>query len=110
MYIRTLVRPFGQWIILSEFEPIPIPARPCGHWIMALDYWPILPLPARVQVTNEFIEIDGWLFSLASVTKGHLNWIRASLVRWSKEDGSDENRLWLTGILEAISDVLIEKP
>lgn len=111
MYIRTFARPCDQWILASDFGPIlPIPARPCGHWIMGFEYWPILPLPSRVQVTNEFIEIDGWLFSLADVTKRHLDWFSALLVRWSKEDGSDENRQWLAGILEALYDVLIEKP
>ncbi len=109
MYIRIFARPDNQWILASEHGPsLPIPARACGHWIMASEYWPILPIPARVRVTHEFIEIDGWLFSLTHPTKRHLAWIQDSLVRWSKEDGSERNRQWLADILEAIYEVLSE--
>lgn len=62
---------------------------------------PILPIPARLQVTNDFIEIDGWVLFLRPMTAPQLHWFHESLNRWAEEDSSTQNQRWLDGIMQA---------
>lgn len=66
-------------------------------------------MPRRVRVTNEFLEIDGWVFPLSFVTKSLLIWLQASFLRWVEEDQSLRNRQWIEGIAVAFQDGLAGK-
>ena len=85
---------------------VPIGCSPNGRWLVSSEELPELPSPARVAVTRDFIEMDGWVFSLRGVPNGMLVWLQASFLRWVKEDSSVENRKWITGIVEALQDVV----
>jgi hypothetical protein len=84
----------------------PFGRSPDGNWIVSADELPELPMPRRVRVTNEFLEIDDWVFPLSFVTKSLLIWLQASFYRWADEDESKRNREWLEGIFEAFQDGL----
>ena len=62
-----------------------------------------------MEVTKEFIEIDGWVFPLSYVSKSMLIWLHALFLRWAKEDDSARNRQWIEGIAEAFQDGLAGK-
>jgi hypothetical protein len=57
-------------------------------------------------VTKDFIEFDGWVFPLSYVSKSLLVWMRATFLRWMKEDESERNREWIEGIVEAFQESL----
>jgi len=79
----------------------PIGSSPEGHLIVSTVELPTLPIPERVVVTADHIEIDGWVFPFSSVTKGWLAWFQKTLLGWGDLDKSEQNRLWLNGIVEA---------
>ena len=84
----------------------PFGRSPDGHWIVSAGDLPELPIPKHVAVTKDFIEIDGWVFPLSYVSKSLLVWLQASFLRWVKEDGSEKNKEWINGIVEAFQDGL----
>ena len=84
----------------------PFGMNPDGHWIVSAEDLPELPIPKHVAVTKDFIEIDGWVFPLSYVSKSLLVWLQASFLRWVKEDGSEKNKEWINGIVEAFQDGL----
>jgi hypothetical protein len=84
----------------------PFGHSPDGQWIVSAEDLPILPIPKHAVVTKDFIEIDGWVFPLAYVTKSLLVWLQASFLRWSKEDDSTKNQQWVEGIVEAFQNAL----
>jgi len=84
----------------------PFGRSPDGHWIVSAEDLPELPIPKQVEVTKEFIDIDGWVFPLSYVSKSLLVWLQASAIRWAKEDGSERNREWIEGIAEAFQHAL----
>lgn len=88
----TTAQPFGR--------------RPDGRWIVSAEDLPKLPIPRHVEVTKDFIDIDGWVFPLSYVSKSLLVWLQASFVRWVDEDKSQRNREWIEGIAEAFQNGL----
>lgn len=92
---RTTAAPFGR--------------SPDGHWIVSAEDLPELTIPKHVSVSNDCIEIDGWVFPLSYVSKSFLVWLRASFLRWVEEDGSERNREWIDGIAEAFQEGLVGK-
>ncbi len=78
--------------------------RPDGQWIVFAEDLPILPIPKCVEVTKEFIAIDGWLFPLPYVTRSLLVWLQQTFIRWSKEDDSEKNKEWINGLVKAFED------
>jgi hypothetical protein len=84
----------------------PFGRGPDGHWIVSADDLPELPIPKHVEVTKDFIGIDGWVFPLAYVSKSLLVWLQTSFLRWAGEDGSVRNREWIEGIAEAFQHAL----
>jgi hypothetical protein len=87
----------------------PFGRSPDGHWIVSAEDLPELPIPKHVEVTREFIGIDGWVFPLSYVSKSLLVWLQASFIRWAKEDESARNREWIEGISEAFQYALAGK-
>jgi hypothetical protein len=87
----------------------PFGRSPDGHWIISAEDLPELSIPKHVEVTREFISIDGWVFPFAYVSKSLLVWLQASFLRWSKEDESARNREWINGIVEAFQEALAGK-
>ena len=84
----------------------PFGRSPDGHWIVSAEDLPELPIPKHVEVTKEFIDIDGWVFPLSYVSKSLLVWLQATFIRWAKEDKSQRNRQWIDGIAEAFQNAL----
>jgi hypothetical protein len=84
----------------------PFGRSPVGQWIVSAGDLPELPIPKQVEVTREFIDIDGWVFPLSYVSKSLLVWLQASFLRWVKEDESERNREWIEGIAEAFQHAL----
>ena len=87
----------------------PLCCSPDGHWIFSAQDLPELPIPRYVEVTNDFINIDGWVFPSSYVSKSMLVWLQPSLIRWTKEDASKRNREWIGGIAEAFQYGLARK-
>lgn len=87
----------------------PYGMSPDGQWIVCAEDLPELPIPKHAVVTKDFLEIDGWVFPLAYVSKSLLVWLQASFLRWVKEDESARNREWIEGIVEAFQDALAGK-
>lgn len=87
----------------------PFGRSPDGQWIVSAEDLPELLIPKHVQVTQEFIDIDGWVFPLSYVSKSLLVWLQASAIRWAKEDESERNREWIEGIAEAFQSALAGK-
>jgi hypothetical protein len=87
----------------------PFGRSPDGQWIVSAEDLPELPIPKQVEVTKDFIDIDGWVFPLSYVSKALLVWLQTSFIRWSKEDVSEKNQQWINGIVEAFQDGLAGK-
>ena len=79
----------------------PFGASPDGLLIVTAEELPALPIPGRVVVMVDHIEIDGWVFPFSSVTKSWLVWFQKTLLGWADLDKSVQNKLWLNGIAEA---------
>lgn len=84
----------------------PFGRSPDGHWIVSAEDLPELPIPKHVEVTKDFIDIDGWVFPLSYGSKSLLVWLQALFVRWVKVDDSAINREWIEGIAEAFQNAL----
>lgn len=91
------------------WKAAPFGMNPEGHWIVSAGDLPVLPIPKRVSVTRDQIEIDGWVFPLSYVSESLLVWLQASFLRWVKEDDSEKNQEWINGIVEAFQDGLAGK-
>ena len=87
----------------------PFGSSPDGHLVVSAGDLPMLPIPKRVVVTRDQIDIDGWVFPLSCVSKSLLEWLQQSFLRWYKEDGSEQNREWINGIAEAFQNGLAGK-
>jgi predicted HAD superfamily phosphohydrolase YqeG len=72
--------------------------------VIVISGLPILPIPKCVEVTKEFISIDGRLFPHPYVTRSLLVWLQQTLIRWSKEDDSEKNKEWINGLVKAFED------
>jgi hypothetical protein len=84
----------------------PFGRSPDGHWIVSVNELPLLPIPAHVVVTRDFIEFDGWVFPLSYVSKSLLVWLQASFIRWAKDDETKRNSEWIQGIADALQHAL----
>jgi hypothetical protein len=84
----------------------PFGRSPDGQWIVSAENLPGLPIPKHAVVTKDFIEFDCWVFPLPYVSKSLLVWLKASFLRWVKEDESEKNKEWINGIVEAFQDAL----
>ena len=84
----------------------PFGSSPDGHWIVSAAELPTLPIPQRVVVTRDHIDIDGWVFPLAYISKSWLVWFQRTVHRWYSLDASNPNKQWLFGMVEAFQDSL----
>ena len=84
----------------------PFGSSPDGYWIVSVEELPTLPIPQRVVVTREHIDIDGWIFPLSYISKSWLLWFQRTVHRWYGMDASNPNKLWLFGMVEAFQDSL----
>ena len=82
----------------------PFGSSPDGHLIVSAEELPTLPIPQRVVVTREQIDIDGWVFPLSYISKSWLVWFQQTALRWVKTDDSPQTRDWINGIMEALQD------
>ncbi len=83
---------------------MPFGVSPDGRWILATADLPMLPMARRVVMARDHIEIDGWVFPYASVSKNWLAWFRKILLDWHGQDVSERNKQWIDGILDAFQD------
>ena len=74
--------------------------RPDGQWLFSAEDLPNLPIPKIVIVTNDGIEIDGWIFYIYYINRDALTWFIRSINRWKSEADSDRTREWIEGIKE----------
>ena len=87
----------------------PRTAEPCGvspdgHWVVSAEELPTLPIPQRVVVTRDQIDIDGWVFPSSYISKNWLVWFQQTALRWVKTDDRPQTREWINGIMEAFQD------
>lgn len=87
----------------------PFGSSPDGHLIVSAEDLPVLPIPKRVVVTRDQIDIDGWVFPLAYISTSWLVWFQRTALSWVKTDDCPQTRAWINGILEAFHDGLAGK-
>jgi hypothetical protein len=81
---------------------VPFCISPDGSPVNAVEELPDLPLPKKVIVGREFMLVDGWNFRIWPITKPHLEWLVRQACRWLEEDPSPENKVQISGVVEAM--------
>jgi hypothetical protein len=69
---------------------------------------PNLPLPKKVVVAHDALWVDGWVFRIFPLRRELLSWLAAQSLRWCKKDASLENKVQLTGMIDAV-EALVKK-
>jgi len=97
--------PFDRFKQNPRMVP-PFGTSPYGHLIVSAEELPTLPIPKRVVVTRDQIDIDGWAFPYSSISKTWLMWFNQTARRWVKTDDSPQTRDWINGILDAYQEAV----
>jgi hypothetical protein len=90
----------------SPPETKPIALAPDGTWVISSDELPPLSIPGLCVVTNDRLHLDGWIFPFGLLNREVLVWLQKTMLRWTQEDPSQTNRVWLEGINEAFQNAL----
>ena len=85
--------------------PTPFCTSPDGCPVNAVEELPDLPLPKKVIVGRESMQVDGWHFRIWPITRPHLEWLVRQACRWIEEDPSTENKAQISGVVEALEAI-----
>ena len=96
---RYSPKPPGRTPIEDDRSPAAIHR---GVTIYENEPLPDLPLPKTVVVSPQHLHIDDTAVCFWVLSKNTLDWLGSQMMKWRKEDPSEENRLQLNGILDAI--------
>ena len=90
----------------TDDSALTLGVSPHGVPVHSVDDLPDLPLPKTIVVGDDILQVDGWHFRLWPMTKPHLSWLARQAGRWCQEDPSPENKVQVTGVIDAIESVI----
>jgi hypothetical protein len=89
---------------------LPLAVSPDGQLLNYVEELPELPLPKRVIVCGDAMQVDGWIIRVWPIGKRTLEWLRRQARNWYKEDPTPENKAQVNGVIEALETMIQKKP
>ena len=94
----------------TDAADLPLAVSPDGQLLNYAEELPELPLPKRVIIRGDAMQVDGWIIRVWPMGKSMLDWLGRQARSWCKEDPTPENKAQVNGVIEALETMIQKKP